>query len=342
MTIQSLSSYQNAIDNAFKAIRTGNRKKAVRWTNLAVARRPKEEDPWLLMAYLASPEKSLEYLIHALKLNPDSQRALEGLEWAKKRLGLSSEEIQKRPKDMLLEITQKFAVKVNSQQKKHRTRKPKQERTPLLLPQEKKIIGGFFAFASVLFIVFMVWLISPDIVKGGSQNKNSKPEPAFVLHVSQTPTSTPTNTPTNTPTSTATPTFTPTPAPTNTPRSSPPYEPDQNWVEVDLSEQRLTAFTGFKPIKSFVVSTGTWQYPTVIGEFFVHSRYRYDDMAGPGYYLPDVPYVLYYYESYGIHGTYWHDNFGTPMSHGCVNMRTEDAAWVYNFTKMGSPISVVP
>jgi lipoprotein-anchoring transpeptidase ErfK/SrfK len=53
-------------------------------------------------------------------------------------------------------------------------------------------------------------------------------------------------------------------------------------------------------------------------------------MSGPGYYLPDVPYVMYFYESYGLHGTYWHNNFGTPMSHGCINFTIDDAGWLYN------------
>lgn len=353
MTKQSLSSYQNAVDNAFKAIRTGNRKEAILWTNLAVAQNPREEDPWLLMAYLASPEQSLEYLRHALKLSPDSQRAIKGLEWAKKRLGQSTEEIRKFSGSSLLEITQKMAAIVKvKQQKSESKNKTKKERSALLLPLEKKIIGGFFLFMLVIFIALMIWLISPDIVKGSSQNSSSELVSALVFKASQTPTNTPTktptSTPTNTPTSTATPTFTPTftptntptLAPTNTPRSKPPFSSDQNWIEVDLSEQRLTAYTGFSPIRSFVVSTGLWNTPTVVGEFSVFVKYRYDDMAGPGYNLPDVPYVLYFYESYSIHGTYWHDNFGTPMSHGCVNMRTEDAAWVYNFSELGTPISV--
>jgi lipoprotein-anchoring transpeptidase ErfK/SrfK len=59
-------------------------------------------------------------------------------------------------------------------------------------------------------------------------------------------------------------------------------------------------------------------------------------MAGPGYYLPDVPYTMYFYEGYGIHGTYWHNNFGTPMSHGCVNMVTEEAGWVFGFSEVGT------
>lgn len=49
-------------------------------------------------------------------------------------------------------------------------------------------------------------------------------------------------------------------------------------------------------------------------------------MTGPGYDLPNVPYTMYFYQGYGLHGTYWHNNFGTPMSHGCVNMPTPERA----------------
>jgi lipoprotein-anchoring transpeptidase ErfK/SrfK len=63
-------------------------------------------------------------------------------------------------------------------------------------------------------------------------------------------------------------------------------------------------------------------------------------MSGPGYYLPAVPYVMYFYKDYGIHGTYWHNNFGTPMSHGCVNMSIPDSEWVYNFSSVGTVVNV--
>ena len=74
-------------------------------------------------------------------------------------------------------------------------------------------------------------------------------------------------------------------------------------------------------MNTFITSTGTWQYPTVTGQYKIYVMYRYADMAGPGYYLPNVPYVMYFYKGYGIHGTYWHNNFGTPMSHGCVQFK---------------------
>ena len=55
-------------------------------------------------------------------------------------------------------------------------------------------------------------------------------------------------------------------------------------------------------------------------------------MSGPGYYLTNVPYTMYFYRGYGLHGTYWHNNFGHPMSHGCVNLKTPDAKWLFDWT----------
>jgi lipoprotein-anchoring transpeptidase ErfK/SrfK len=130
-------------------------------------------------------------------------------------------------------------------------------------------------------------------------------------------------------------------APTNVPNAPLPVVGDGvHWLDVDLSQQRLSAYAGDTLVNSFIVSTGTWQTPTVTGSFKVWVKLRSSDMSGPGYYLPDVPYVMYFYKDYGIHGTYWHNNFGTPMSHGCVNLSIADAEWVYNFSAVGTVVNV--
>jgi lipoprotein-anchoring transpeptidase ErfK/SrfK len=113
-----------------------------------------------------------------------------------------------------------------------------------------------------------------------------------------------------------------------------------HWIDVDLSQQRLYAYAGDTLVNSFLASTGTWQTPTVTGSYKVWVKLRSSDMTGPGYYLPDVPWVMYFYKDYGIHGTYWHNNFGTPMSHGCVNLSIPDAEWVYNFSSVGTVVNV--
>lgn len=112
------------------------------------------------------------------------------------------------------------------------------------------------------------------------------------------------------------------------------------WIDVDLTNQMVYAYEGNTVVNSFVVSTGTWEYPTVTGQYHVYVKYRYTDMSGPGYYLPNVPSTMYFYKGYAIHGTYWHNNFGTPMSHGCVNMRIPEAEWIFNWASVGTLVNV--
>jgi lipoprotein-anchoring transpeptidase ErfK/SrfK len=112
------------------------------------------------------------------------------------------------------------------------------------------------------------------------------------------------------------------------------------WIDVNLSSQMVYAHEGDTVVNSFLVSTGTWIHPTVTGKFAIYIKLRSGSMSGPGYYLPNVPYIMYFYKSYGLHGTYWHSNFGTPMSHGCVNLRTDDAAWLYNWSSIGTVVNV--
>ncbi|MFQ6000831.1 MAG: LysM peptidoglycan-binding domain-containing protein [Anaerolineae bacterium] len=105
------------------------------------------------------------------------------------------------------------------------------------------------------------------------------------------------------------------------------------WIDVNLTTQRLVAYEGDQAVYSTVVSTGTAEHPTITGRYRIQRKYRYDDMSYPGqYYLPDVPYVMYFYSGYALHGTYWHNNFGTPMSFGCVNLTVSDAQWLFDWT----------
>jgi lipoprotein-anchoring transpeptidase ErfK/SrfK len=114
----------------------------------------------------------------------------------------------------------------------------------------------------------------------------------------------------------------------------------ERWIDVDLTNQSVYAYEGDVVVNSFIVSTGTWLTPTVTGKYKIYIKIRSGSMHGPGYFLPDVPYIMYFYKSYGLHGTYWHNNFGTPMSHGCVNLRTDDAAWLFNWASVGTVVYV--
>ncbi len=114
----------------------------------------------------------------------------------------------------------------------------------------------------------------------------------------------------------------------------------ERWIDVNLSEQRVYAYEGDTVVNSFIVSTGTWQTPTVTGKYKIWIKLRSAKMSGPGYYLPDVPFIMYFYKGYGLHGTYWHNNFGTPMSRGCVNLTIPDAEWLYGFASVGTVVNV--
>jgi len=114
----------------------------------------------------------------------------------------------------------------------------------------------------------------------------------------------------------------------------------ERWIDVDLTNQSVYAYEGDVVVNSFIVSTGTWLTPTVTGQYKIYVKIRSGNMHGPGYFLPDVPYIMYFYKSYGLHGTYWHHNFGTPMSHGCVNLQTDDAAWLFNWASVGTVVNV--
>lgn len=121
---------------------------------------------------------------------------------------------------------------------------------------------------------------------------------------------------------------------------------DQKRIFVDLSKQKLYAYEGDKKVFEFFVSTGKWgRTPT--GDFKIWIKLLYTRMEGGSgndyYNLPNVPYTMFYYNDevsksrgFSIHGAYWHNNFGHPMSHGCVNMRPEDAGKIYYWV---SPLS---
>ena len=108
------------------------------------------------------------------------------------------------------------------------------------------------------------------------------------------------------------------------------------WIDIDLSQQRLTAFEGDTAVYSMLMSAGLPNTPTVTGQFRIQTKLVSTRMRGPGYDLPNVPYTMYFYRGYAIHGTYWHNNFGHPMSHGCVNLRTADAAWLFDWASIGT------
>lgn len=181
-------------------------------------------------------------------------------------------------------------------------------------------------------------------------------EPTPTLEPTNTATPVPTSTNTPEPTATAEPTQTaePTAVPTEAPIEPPPVQApvvrpagvgeDEHWIDVSLANQTLVAYEGETAVYSTLISSGTWDHPTVTGQFRTWLKNESQTMngylLGYDYFLEDVPYVMYFYNDYAIHGTYWHDNFGTPMSHGCVNTPTEDAGWLFDWAPIGTLVNV--
>jgi len=130
----------------------------------------------------------------------------------------------------------------------------------------------------------------------------------------------------------------------STPAPAPPTPPTTDygskWIDVDLTYQVLRAYAGQTLVFQTLVSTGLPATPTVVGTYRIYAKYISAPMSGPGYYLPNVPYIMYFYRGYSLHGTYWHSNFGRPMSHGCVNLSVADAEWLFNWAEVGTPVTV--
>ena len=120
-------------------------------------------------------------------------------------------------------------------------------------------------------------------------------------------------------------------------RSPPPSIPaGAKWVLVDLEQQTLTAYEGETPVYATLISSGKDhdESETHPGLYRVEHKMVYSDMHGQPdepYEVDRVPYVLYFHKNEALHGTYWHDRFGWPASHGCVNLSLADARWLFDW-----------
>ena len=115
---------------------------------------------------------------------------------------------------------------------------------------------------------------------------------------------------------------------------------NQRWIEIDLTRQRLIAWQGKNQFSAVIVSTGKASTPTLTGVFQIQSKLPVTRMQGDGYDIPDVPFAMYYSGGYAIHGAHWHHNFGTPISHGCVNVAVDHAEQLFDWASVGTPIVV--
>lgn len=123
-------------------------------------------------------------------------------------------------------------------------------------------------------------------------------------------------------------------------------------IEVDLTNQKTYAYEGEKLVYTFLISSGSWDR-TPTGDFEIWTKVRAQKMSGGSkelgtyFYLPNVQNVMFFYNEktakkvgYSFHQAYWHNNFGVPMSHGCINMTTADSASLYGWAEVGTKVKI--
>lgn len=128
----------------------------------------------------------------------------------------------------------------------------------------------------------------------------------------------------------------------------PDVPPDARWIAVDLAQQTLSAYQGDAMVFATLVSTGRppWFTPKGLNRIWI--KRQAGDMRGgivergDYYALQDVPWIMYFSKDVGLHAAYWHDRFGYPSSHGCVNLSPQDARWLFGWTTPQLPFPHSP
>ena len=124
----------------------------------------------------------------------------------------------------------------------------------------------------------------------------------------------------------------------------------EKWIDINITKQTLMLYEGEVPVYATLVSTGEAgledhesSTATKRGIFRIHTKHVSSTMSsrelGEEFELREVPYVMYFdKEGYALHGAYWHDKFGIPKSHGCINLTPEDARRVFHWTTPQVPV----
>ena len=357
------------LQQAYGALKAGRKAEARRLLEQVVAEYPQEFRGWLWLASIAdSPQAALAHVERAAALNPGHPSVTQARAWAEKRLADKQPvataatvapaaapapeptvEREKRPFPFLfwggaaaliliLLLVGVWFVGGNGRTTPTTTSNPAHEQpaAPLTVASvDDEAAGGAIDTADTL----------PD----PTMTPASQPTRSLIQAKSVAAASDPLPTWTATPLPTATPTATPTPEPTfvaNRDYIQRPagVRPDERWIDINLTTQTLTAYEGDTAVFSTLISSGISTRRTVTGQFRVWHRNLSQTMDGRrlgyDYYLENVPYVMYFYRDFAIHGTYWHNNFGAPMSSGCVNMKIDEAEWLYNWSQMGTLVNV--
>jgi len=116
----------------------------------------------------------------------------------------------------------------------------------------------------------------------------------------------------------------------------------EKWIHVDLDQQVLVAYEGRLPVFATLIASGKEGYDTPTGIYRVGHSYLSITMSGDDpvdgvYDVAEVPWTMYYYRSYALHGAYWHDSFGNVRSHGCTNIAPNDARFLFHWSTPNVP-----
>ena len=131
-------------------------------------------------------------------------------------------------------------------------------------------------------------------------------------------------------------------APPQTP--PPPGSEASHWADVNLTTQTVTLMNGYTPGATFILSSGAPDNPTPTGVFQVYSKVRMQSLSGcvdnDCYYYPNVHWATWFYKDYGFHEAYWNSEFGTPVSHGCLNLTYADAEAVFDWLAISDAVYI--
>jgi hypothetical protein len=117
-------------------------------------------------------------------------------------------------------------------------------------------------------------------------------------------------------------------------------------IDVDLTAQMLTAYEGGLAVYRAPIATGRDGFNTPTGNYAIYLKYPIQTMqgsaGGESWYVPDIPWVQYVVGGVALHGTYWHDRWGSGvrMSHGCINLNIDDAQWLYEWADIGTSVEI--
>jgi lipoprotein-anchoring transpeptidase ErfK/SrfK len=341
------------IQNAAEALKRGDKNAARRWAQMAASGAPENEEAWLILAAVSTPQASVAYLKRALLVNPGSERAMRGLRWAQDRLAKQSSIALTQPQTAIsLSATQPTRPQPVAQGLPRKT-------SPRYMPVLVALL--------VLMCAALAWAIWPgnasaalavfhaesgvSVTDGPSWSLVTIVKPTYTATAipSTVPTATPTATLTPLPTEIATPTALPTDSSPSGPVADVPSAPASGkYILVSISEQHLYAYQDNTLVYSVIASTGM-NHSTRAGVFHVLDKIPNAYGATWNIWMPDWL-GIYYSGSLenGIHALpilsngarLWSGYLGTPISFGCVVLGVADAEWIYNWADVGTTVEI--